>query len=220
MPSLSSLALDFLTRSDCLLAYSGLRFPSSTYFMATSTSCGSFCAKTLQLYAFRRGAPIPLLFQKKVIEGAEIPVSWRTVVPPASTTSRLTDAPSMTAREVHRHPVQKPRHALAFRLERRPTHLRTISVPPNGSADPWRNLKCSESLPEPPVAPETLQQMSSWHGHPMQSEADIVLLRGCSPSPWSGCRAAAILRLNRRRGRRDSSCVAGSLRSGGAGHRG
>jgi hypothetical protein len=28
--------------------------------------------ETLQLYAFRRGAPIPLLFQKKVIEGAEI----------------------------------------------------------------------------------------------------------------------------------------------------
>src|SRR5215467_8139140 len=45
MPSLSSFALAFLTRSDCLLAYSGLRFPSSTYFMATSTSCGSFCAK-------------------------------------------------------------------------------------------------------------------------------------------------------------------------------
>src|SRR5262245_47850004 len=33
MPSLSSFALAFLTRSDCLLAYSGLRFPSSTYFM-------------------------------------------------------------------------------------------------------------------------------------------------------------------------------------------
>src|SRR5215510_437554 len=45
MPSWSSFALAFLTRSDCLLAYSGLRFPSSTYFMATSTSCGSFCAK-------------------------------------------------------------------------------------------------------------------------------------------------------------------------------
>src|SRR5882724_2834275 len=59
MPSLSSFALAFLTRSDCLLAYSGLRFPSSTYFMATSTSCGSFCAKTLQLYAFWRPAPIP-----------------------------------------------------------------------------------------------------------------------------------------------------------------
>src|SRR5262252_7133141 len=45
MPSLSSLALAFLTRSVCLLAYSGLRFPSSTYFMATSTSCRSLCAK-------------------------------------------------------------------------------------------------------------------------------------------------------------------------------
>jgi hypothetical protein len=64
---------------------------------------------------------MPFLFQKKVIEGAEIPVSRRTVVSPASTTSRLTDAPSMTAREAHRHPVRKPRHALAFRLERRPT---------------------------------------------------------------------------------------------------
>src|SRR5262245_31995619 len=31
MPSLSSFALAFLTRSDCLLAYSGLRFPSSTF---------------------------------------------------------------------------------------------------------------------------------------------------------------------------------------------
>src|SRR5262252_2385496 len=47
----------------------------------------------------------------------------------------------------------------------------SISVPPNGSADPWGDLKCSESMPGPPVAPETLQQMSSWHGHPMQSEA-------------------------------------------------
>src|SRR5262252_6848387 len=74
MPSLSSLALAFLTRSECLLAYSGLRFPSSTYFMATSTSCGSFCAKTLQLYAFRRGAPMPLLVQKRGSRGAEIPV--------------------------------------------------------------------------------------------------------------------------------------------------
>src|SRR5262249_57241756 len=45
MRSWSSFALAFLTRSDCLLAYSGLRFPSRTYFMATSTSCGSFCAK-------------------------------------------------------------------------------------------------------------------------------------------------------------------------------
>src|SRR5262245_58605041 len=36
MPSWSSFALAFLTRSDCLLAYSGL---------STSTSCGSFCAK-------------------------------------------------------------------------------------------------------------------------------------------------------------------------------
>src|SRR6266436_1312922 len=45
MPSLSSFALAFRTRSDCLLAYSGLRFPSSTYFMATSTSSCSFCAK-------------------------------------------------------------------------------------------------------------------------------------------------------------------------------
>src|SRR5260370_22170198 len=45
MPSLSSFALAFGTRSDCLLAYSGLRFPSSTYFMATSTSSCSFCAK-------------------------------------------------------------------------------------------------------------------------------------------------------------------------------
>src|SRR5262245_49526343 len=59
MPSLSSFALAFLTRSDCLLAYSGLRFPSSTYFMATSTSCGSFCAKTIQLYAFWGPAPMP-----------------------------------------------------------------------------------------------------------------------------------------------------------------
>src|SRR5262245_53145921 len=58
MPSLSSFALAFLTRSDCLLAYSGLRFPSSTYFMATSTSCGSFCAKTIQLYAFWGPAPM------------------------------------------------------------------------------------------------------------------------------------------------------------------
>src|SRR6516165_2404688 len=111
-------------------------------------------------------------------------------------------------------------HVRSPSVVNRPTGLRTISVPSNGSADPWRNLKCSESLPEPPVAPETLQQMSSWHGHPMQSEADIVLRRGCSPSPSSGCRAAAILRINERRGRRERSCVAGSLRSGGAGRRG
>src|SRR5262249_26230754 len=65
-------------------------------------------------------------FSKKGNRGAEIPVSWRTMVSPASTTSRLTDAPSMTARVAHRpfsgrgaHP--KPRHAPAFRLERRPT---------------------------------------------------------------------------------------------------
>src|SRR5215831_17791085 len=102
-------------------------------------------------------------------------------------------------------------HVRSPSVVNRPTGLRTISVPSNGSADPWRNLKCSESLPEPPVAPETLQQMSSWHGHPMQSEADIVLLRGCSLSPSSGCQAAAILRLNGRRGRRERSCVAGSL---------
>src|SRR5215472_17446582 len=127
------------------------------------------------------------------------------------------------------HDVETPTSPLLYSLlvhvrspsaVNRPTDLRTISVPPNGSADPSRNLKCSESVPEPPVAPETLQQMSSWHGHPMQSEADIVLLRGCSPSPSSGCRAAAILRLNGRRGRRERSCVAGSLRSGGAGRRG
>src|SRR6516165_1882308 len=68
MPSLSSLALAFLTRSDCLLAYSGLRFPSSTYFMATSTSCGSFCTKTSRVYAFRRAAPMPFLFQNAIIE--------------------------------------------------------------------------------------------------------------------------------------------------------
>src|SRR5215475_11416786 len=37
MPSLSSFALALPTRSDCLLAHSGLRFPSNTYFMATST---------------------------------------------------------------------------------------------------------------------------------------------------------------------------------------
>src|SRR3984893_19561641 len=43
MPSLSSFALAFPTRSDCLFAHSGLRFPSSTYFMATSTACWSFC---------------------------------------------------------------------------------------------------------------------------------------------------------------------------------
>src|SRR5205823_11180345 len=59
MPSLSSFALAFLTRSDCLLAYSGLRFPSSTYFMVTSTSCGSFARRTMQLYVFWRPAPMP-----------------------------------------------------------------------------------------------------------------------------------------------------------------
>jgi hypothetical protein len=32
-------ALALPTRSDCLHAHSGLRFPSSTYFMATSTAC-------------------------------------------------------------------------------------------------------------------------------------------------------------------------------------
>jgi hypothetical protein len=37
MPSLSSFALALPTRSDCLFAYSELRFRSSTYFMATST---------------------------------------------------------------------------------------------------------------------------------------------------------------------------------------
>ena len=37
MPSLSSFALALPTRSDCLLAHSGLIFPSNTYFMATST---------------------------------------------------------------------------------------------------------------------------------------------------------------------------------------
>ena len=46
--------------------------------------------------------------------------------------------------------------------------------------------ECSELLPGPPVAPETLLQMSSWLGNQMQSEADIVSLRGYSPSPWSG----------------------------------
>src|SRR5437879_8154229 len=45
MPSLSSFALAFPTRSDCLFAHSGLRFPSSTYFMATSTACWSFCVR-------------------------------------------------------------------------------------------------------------------------------------------------------------------------------
>src|SRR5262245_3123054 len=38
MPSWSSFFLALLIRSDCLLAHSGLRFPSSTYFMATSTA--------------------------------------------------------------------------------------------------------------------------------------------------------------------------------------
>ena len=61
-----------------------------------------------------------------------------------------------------------------------------VSVPPNGLAGPRGNLKCFESLPGPPVALETLQQMSSWLGNQMQSEADIVSLRGYSPSPWSG----------------------------------
>src|SRR5690349_2392484 len=37
MLSLSSFALALPVRSDCLLAHSGLRLPSSTYFMATST---------------------------------------------------------------------------------------------------------------------------------------------------------------------------------------
>src|SRR5262249_20454658 len=59
MPSLSSFALAFPMRSDCLLAHSGLRFPSSTYFMATSTSCDLFARRTMQLSPFGGPAPMP-----------------------------------------------------------------------------------------------------------------------------------------------------------------
>src|SRR6185437_5459801 len=58
MPSFSSFALALVTRSDCLLAHSGLRFPSSTYFMGHLHDVWSCCERHIQSYAPWRGAPM------------------------------------------------------------------------------------------------------------------------------------------------------------------
>src|SRR6185437_10825936 len=58
MPSFSSFALALAMRSDCLLAHSGLRFPSSTYFMGHLHGVlWSFCERHVQSYAFWQLAP-------------------------------------------------------------------------------------------------------------------------------------------------------------------
>src|SRR5690349_14588836 len=57
MPSVSSLALALSTRSDCLLAHSGLKLPSSTYFMAISMFCPAQPASYSGSAAAARGLP-------------------------------------------------------------------------------------------------------------------------------------------------------------------
>src|SRR5262249_4580463 len=79
MPSLSSFALALVIRSACLLAHSGLRFPSSTYFMATSTAVDHFARRTIAIirpladhaYAGPRNGPAPGT-QQRVTRGRAI----------------------------------------------------------------------------------------------------------------------------------------------------
>src|SRR5262245_6057521 len=151
MPSLSSFALALRTRSDCLLAYSGLRFPSSTYFMATSTSCGSFCAKTMQLYAVWRPAPMllagchvlsfrwvtqdaagsPPRFKRSCASTLELEQAGVSHAPPTAATvhSRDRRAEGAPCRRCLEHSRSRPRRPRLYRRQRLAQPRRVHSRP-------------------------------------------------------------------------------------------